>query len=442
MREDISTCEENSHEAQPIERAFCRAAFDNLHIAIGGDAKPCCEFKDTIGNARTETVVEIWNGKSLKEFRDRMLSGERDKRCWKCWKAEDAGSNSLRHMFNSHGPMPLDGNTKDLSSGLPRRLDLRFSNLCNLSCRTCGPACSSKWYSEAQITEWWKTPAPGALDETFSSTSEALEKLGPTLDQVEDIYFAGGEPLLHEGHYSVLRELIARGRTDVRLCYNTNVTELRLGGSEVLPLWAQFKNVLVLASIDGHKELGELVREGLSWERFVRNVQTIRDTCPHVRLVFSITVSVLNIFALPDLCEHLQAIEPDRVPEFHFNVLQEPQRYSIQILPHEQKEEAARRLELFAQAYSLTPVGAQVPMNDMIRPVINFMMFEDKAHKLAQFRSRTLQLDQMRERNTAHVIPELARLLHEPLLARHLRQAKQSLGVFANGLRQLAAGKS
>jgi MoaA/NifB/PqqE/SkfB family radical SAM enzyme len=433
---------QNTSDTRPIEKSFCRAAFDNLHIAIGGDAKPCCEFKDTIGNARSETVVEIWNGKSLADFRARMLSGERDKRCWKCWKAEDAGSNSLRQMFNSHGPMPLDGNAETLAAALPRRLDLRFSNLCNLSCRTCGPACSSKWYSEAKITEWWKTPAPSALDETFSSTSEALEKLGPTLDQVEDIYFAGGEPLLHEGHYGVLRELIARARTDVNLVYNTNVTELRLGGSEVLPLWSHFKDVLVLASIDGHKELGELVREGLSWDRFVRNIQTIRDACPHVRLVFSITVSVLNIFALPELCEHLQAIDPNRVPEFHFNVLQEPQRYSIQILPRELKEEAARRLELFAQEYSLTPAGAQVPMKDMIRPVINFMMFEDKTNKLAQFRARTLQLDQMRDRNTAHVIPELARVLHEPLTSKYLRQAKESFGAFAHSLRRLSPKES
>jgi hypothetical protein len=49
----------------------------------------------------------------------------------------------------------------------------------------------------------------------------------------------------------------------------------------------------------------------------------------------------------------------------------------------------------------------------VIRPGINFMMFEDKSNKLAQFRARTSQLDHMRDRNTAHVIPELARLLHE-----------------------------
>ena len=31
--------------------AFCRAAFESLHIAIGGATKPCCEFKDEIAES-------------------------------------------------------------------------------------------------------------------------------------------------------------------------------------------------------------------------------------------------------------------------------------------------------------------------------------------------------------------------------------------------------
>lgn len=128
------------------EKAFCRAAFDNLHIAIGGDAKPCCEFKGTLGNVKENSIEEIWHAKSVNDLRSKMLRGERDKRCWKCWEAEDAGSNSLRSMYNAGGPIVTDSGitAPSLASALPRKLDLRFSNLCNLSCRTCGPECSTK----------------------------------------------------------------------------------------------------------------------------------------------------------------------------------------------------------------------------------------------------------------------------------------------------------
>jgi molybdenum cofactor biosynthesis enzyme MoaA len=37
------------------------------------------------------------------------------------------------------------------------------------------------------------------------------------LDYVEQIYFAGGEPLMMAEHYNILDELERRGRFDVRL---------------------------------------------------------------------------------------------------------------------------------------------------------------------------------------------------------------------------------
>lgn len=89
-----------------------------------------------------------------------------------------------------------------------------------------------------------------------------------------------------------------------------NLTELRLGKLEVLPLWSQFKDIEVSASIDGHAELGELIREGLSWDRFVANIMTIRKQCPHVRIIYAITISVLNIFALPSLCRSVRIMKP------------------------------------------------------------------------------------------------------------------------------------
>ena len=59
-------------------KAFCRAAFDSLHVAIGGSAKPCCEFKGEIGNLKETSLEELWYSDALKELRAKMLRGERD----------------------------------------------------------------------------------------------------------------------------------------------------------------------------------------------------------------------------------------------------------------------------------------------------------------------------------------------------------------------------
>ncbi len=353
-----------------------------------------------------------------------MLRGKRDARCRKCYEAEDAGGVSLRDRYNAGDKLNSDFDPrKHLAKPILQTLDIRFSNLCNLSCRTCGPDASTKWFADAKRLNWWKLDAK-ALNETFASNSAALEALGPALETIKGIYFAGGEPLLHEGHYAVLQDLIDRGRTDVHLNYNTNLTELRLGKLDVLPLWSKFKGVSVGASIDGHERQGELIREGLSWDKFARNVATVRQQCPHVHIYFAITVSVFNILSLPLLCQHLRAIDPAKA-RFRFNILQEPYHYSIQILPAHMKAEAAQHLESFGKEFSL---------QEQIEPVVNFMMFEDRSDAIERSRSNTLRLDELRNENTAETIPELAPLLHESPSEKFKRLAKWRLRKLALAL--------
>ncbi len=406
--------------------AFCRAAFESLHIAIGGATKPCCEFKDEIANLNESSIEELWYSDSLRDLRAKMLRGERDLRCWKCYEAEEAGGVSLRDRYNAGDKRNSDSNSQEwFAEPILRTLDLKFSNLCNLSCRTCGPESSTKWFADAKRLNWGNLRA-NALNETFASHSAALTVLASALKTIEGIYFAGGEPLLHEGHYAVLQELIDRGRTDVVLTYNTNLTELRFGKADVLPLWSKFKSVTVGASIDGHERQGELIREGLSWDKFVGNVATIRKQCPHVQICFAITVSVFNILSLPVLCQRLRAIDPALPLQVRFNILQEPRYYSIQILPAHMKAQAAQRLESYGREFSL---------HDQIKPVIDFMLFEDRSDEIERFRSATLELDELRNRNTAETIPELAPLLRRDPPEDFFEGAKRRLQALTRAFR-------
>ncbi len=405
-------------------QSFCRAAFENLHISIGGIAKPCCEFEGSVGDAKTKSIDEIFRSDSLKELREKMLRDERDDRCRKCYNLEDAGASSLRHMIN--GPEPISATSAFPAHARPKHLDLRFSNLCNLSCRSCGPDASTKWYSDAKKLTQWKL-GPNALVETFASKTAAMESLGPTLETVERIYFAGGEPLLPEGHYAILPGLIARDRTDVALAYNSNVTELRLGKLEIVPFWSRFKRISLLASIDGHEERGELIRQGLSWGKFVENIRTVRRECPHVEISFAITVSIFNILTLPELCCSLMEIDTTQLAKFHFNILQDPEHYSTQILPTDMKQTAKRSIESFAEKFDLS---------EQLAPVVNFMMFEDRSEKLSSFRRNSLRLDDLRSQRTADTIPELAPLLRENTFQKHARKAAQSVDGLIASLRR------
>ncbi len=188
-----------------------------------------------------------------------------------------------------------------------------------------------------------------------------------------------------------------------------------------------FKRISLLASIDGHEKRGELIRQGLSWERFVENIRTVRRECPHVEISFAITVSVFNVLTLPELCSSLMEIDTTQLARFHFNILQDPEHYSTQILPTDMKQEAKRSIESFAEKFELS---------EQLAPVVNFMMFQDRSGKLPSFRRNSLRLDDLRSQSTADTIPELAPLLRENALQRHARKAVQSVDGLIAGLRR------
>jgi hypothetical protein len=409
----------------PADSAICIAPWVHLAVAIGGAASPCCLFQGQLGDARVESIPDIWHGAGFRELRAAMLSGARDERCQRCFAAEETGGMSLREQFNislaRHMPRMRGLPAIDpVAPPPPVSLDIRFDNLCNFTCRTCYHGASSKWFTEAKRLNW--TVAPDALIESFNSPADGVAAVFPLLDQIESIYWAGGEPLLQEQHYVILRRLIDLGRTDVALSYNTNLSNLRLGQRDLFELWSHFPKIYLEVSIDGSGARGELIREGLNWSNFTANLARVMRTCPHIRIGFGITVSVFNVAILTDFYNELMALGQFDPNGFDFHVLLVPDYYSIQILPAAMKAEIARRLRDFAETLPAgtgpaTAGAGRFPGNPVSRQLLHVaehMMAADRSTEVEQFRTVTALLDGMRGRSTATVCPELAALLKPP----------------------------
>jgi sulfatase maturation enzyme AslB (radical SAM superfamily) len=76
------------------------------------------------------------------------------------------------------------------------------------------------------------------------------EQMQEHIPYLEQIYFAGGEPLIMEEHYRILKELVKREMFNVKLIYNTNFSRLNLKDEDVLDYWKLFNNVSIGASLD------------------------------------------------------------------------------------------------------------------------------------------------------------------------------------------------
>ena len=114
------------------------------------------------------------------------------------------------------------------------------------------------------------------------------------IDDVEQIYFAGGEPLMMKEHYFILDELEKRKRFDVRLIYNTNFTVTSLKDRDVFSYWKKFDSVSVGASLDGMGKHGEYIREGTNWGEVELNRRRMMQECPNADFYISATLSILN----------------------------------------------------------------------------------------------------------------------------------------------------
>jgi sulfatase maturation enzyme AslB (radical SAM superfamily) len=234
------------------------------------------------------------------------------------------------------------------------------------------------------------------------------EQLLPHIDYVEQIYFAGGEPLLMEEHYRILDELVQRKRFDVRLIYNTNFTHTDLKGQSVFNYWKQFDSVAVGASLDGSLRYGEYIRKGTDWQKVEQNRIEMLNICPDVDFYISPTLSIMNAWHLPDFHRDWVARGFIKPQDLNVNILQDPLYYRIDIAPMKYKQ----RLRIKYQEH-LTWLQDQDPLqraSEGFKSAIKFMMATDNTHLIDTFWRKTHELDAIRNEKLLDTIPELEAL--------------------------------
>jgi len=395
---------------------FCIYPWIHMHAWPTGEAYPCCHATQSpvYGNTRKEPLADIWNGTRMQQLRKDMLSDTPNETCRKCHEQEDSGFFSGRQSANKHHGHHIDRVHRTEPDGTFNEFemtywDIRFSNLCNLKCRSCGHIFSSQWYQDqAKLAGGdWKQKN-SVLNYAGRTETDMWEQLIPHLDYVEQIYFAGGEPLLMEEHYLILDELVKRKRFDVRLIYNTNFTHTDLKGNSVFEYWKQFDSVAVGASLDASGARGEYIRKGTDWAVVEQNRREMLAICPRVDFYISPTLSIMNAMHLPDF--HKDWVEKGllRPQDLNVNILQDPVQYRIDIAPMEYKQQIKQKFDEHLEW--LRPQDPLSRATVGFESAINYMMSTDNTHLIPKFWSVTDQLDKIRKENILDIIPELKAL--------------------------------
>lgn len=387
------------------------APWTHMSVWQNGDAYPCCIYHWDMptGNINEAGFKGAWNSEKMRDLRMRMLNNEPSEGCKKCTNYDDQGIISYRHKFNTEYDHHYDIVETTADDGSVEQMnlayfDVRFSNLCNMKCRSCGPHFSSKWAEDT-------VGKPEVVEINHPAMWAEIEEMLPT---IEEVYFTGGESLFMEQHYRLLDMLIERGLKP-RLTYNSNASRLSLKGKHIQKYWQHFDKIFFCVSCDQIGAKAEYTRNGQKWSTVFDNLCWIRDNFEHsydkgVIIQPNPTISVLNIL---DLRKIINFLFEHNIPTDYdinlSNLLVGPDWLSITILPAHLKDIAKENLMLLKQdidAIDMYPQRKQF-LHEGIDNIINFMYNSDNSNLIPAFRMEMQKMDLKRGENFLNVFPEL-----------------------------------
>lgn len=399
--------------------AFCILPWIHMHPWPDGRVFTCClsEHDAPIGNLNEMDLDECYNSDNMKSFRLDMLDNKKVSNCNRCYELEEVGHDTLRkrsndefifekydlHEDKSHIVQETkeDGSLDDVHLTY---MDIRFSNICNMRCRTCGPDLSSQWFDEAVDSKFNRTPEQKILQIRKGNTA-FMEQFDPYLHTVEKIYWAGGEPLLMDEHWYIMNKLVEMGRTDVRIFYNTNFSKLTYKDEDAVELWKKFKNVSIGASLDAGWEKGEYLRKGTIWSDTLANRERLKQELPQHDFNISCTVSIFNILDVCNFYRKLCDIEFIEPKDFGVNILLGKHVHRATVLPLHLRTKAINQIkETLAWIEGKDPVGRAT---DTFNSLLQFMEGDD-SHLLSDSMQEAKEMDRFRAETLFEVFPELS----------------------------------
>ena len=324
----------------------CKAIDHAVTVYPDGTISPCCQ---TSADYR-KPISELTNPDRFSDLKTETPPTA----CSICVNNERQGLTSYKKFFEK------------FDNGL-QYVDIRNTNECNLKCRYCGPHFSNQWAREMELE----------LDTVHTNIDDQLDQL--LTDDLEELYFTGGEPFMSRDHWNILQRLVNDNKSkSVSLLYNSNLTTLKFKQLDIFELWSKFKSVYVNASIDQKGALFENIRSGADWNTVEENLLKLKDK---VNLNVEIVVSILNIWNLSEFLEYLR----NNKIKYSTIILHGPDYLSLECVPPELEElvnESIDKLDGLLDATTVTAlrskIGSREDAESMFAHTLTHILLLDK----------------------------------------------------------------
>ena len=404
--------------------SLCLAPWVHTYLSPQTERRMCCasrepaqnfrQYIDTdsgTGNYIPITLAEHWNNDHMRSVRRRMMAGERLPECEVCNDQllnTDVYRTYFWHLFKHKYNDLMAATHKDGSCDvLPVSWDYRFSNLCNFKCRTCGDMLSSAWDTEQKthrMIDWtnsknnWMLPQVREQISKFQD-SQIEQEFNDAVEQhrVEEVYWVGGEPLMYEQHWRYMQRIIELGDgPQVYARYNTNLSRVDYRGINLYRhILSGLRDWQICASLDGTGSIGEYIRTGLDYDRWLENFRgavAIRRHPRQVRIDFTLTLP--GMFEVGRITELARQFDVDVLAKVIFSFSPDIIMSPLALPRH--------LLEPWLDELIADTSGAMQAVLTQLknRPTFEEQWPNEYKKSLAQGRDRVLQLEHIRTQKT------------------------------------------
>ncbi len=386
--------------------------WQQMVIDSTGAVAPCCYWgayennNPPIGNLKTQTVDEIWNGEGYQALRKGMASGDlKAAGCAKCHALRQGNALGFEQDPDSEGDFttPYAKNLRVLRQEIaegaavleakPTIVSYTPSHRCNIRCTHC--------YQESTRT----------VEVDRAEADEEIRRLAPYLVR---LVAGGGEPFLLTTWKKFLSEFDLSENPYLTFSKSTNAT---IVSDAVVNQLEQFKNLTLNISMDGVGKTYERVRVGAKFDQVAANVRRLQGLVKRAPsglgyLGVSMCVMKSNIRGLADFIGYANE---ERLPFGISPVTSMPPSENLRCFNGDPREEMAgwkeaidealAELELYFPTLGYLIGSGEIPDElkqrrrldfEMLRNVIPFELAEIP-HRRITFRIPEAPLEQFRQ---------------------------------------------
>ena len=240
------------------KKPYCTAPWTGIQIAEDGKVKVCCEANTVLGDVSKQPIEEIVDNEIHKKIKEDVLAGRKSDNCVKCFRRiEISGEAPMMNHSNRLYP--------DIEKGL-QFVDLRWNNLCNLTCIYCNETASSSWMRKKGMKERFELRNVYDL-----SVENWLIEHTPNAT----LFLIGGEPMLIKQNQNLLSKISKDTTINIltNMAYDMKSNPI----FEQLLEWPADK-VHWNMSMENTGEKYEWIRPGADWQQVEDNIKFMRTT--------------------------------------------------------------------------------------------------------------------------------------------------------------------